>query len=554
MVEVVKRVRLGEALIAAGVLTESQLDVALAEQRQAHRPLGEVLLSLGFARPEEVAAALAKGMGIPFVRGRDLEPDPLLTSVLDPDFIRRTGAYPIRMEGGVLKVAMSDPSDPVRVAEVRSRFRAPLDLHLICESDLEVLARQLGHDDGGALERQLEGVTGEQEFPVEKVVQALFEDVKEAGATDLHIEPEEDLTRVRYRIDGVLQARQTFPVEHTAALLSRIKILSGLDISERRRPQDGRLRVEVHGRDMDMRVSLMPSAHGENAVLRVLDGSSGGVALGSLGLQGRTLKVLKAVPERSHGLFLVTGPTGSGKSTTLYAMLGEVDAIHRKVVTIEDPIEYTMPLVRQSQVDSAIGFSFHEGLRAILRQDPDVILVGEIRDHETADMAVKASMTGHLVFATLHTNTAVGAVSRLVDLGIPPYLIEDSLVGVLGQRLVRKVCEGCAENVEADPELSRVLGERSGSPRIGKGCKLCNETGYSGRTVIGELFLPNEELASCMSHGFDPAILNEVVARSGQTSVFEDGLEKIRLGITTLEEVERVGRGHRLTEAELEDL
>jgi type II secretory ATPase GspE/PulE/Tfp pilus assembly ATPase PilB-like protein len=554
MAEVVKRVRLGEALIAAGVLSEAQLDVALAEQRQAHRPLGEVLLSLGFARPEEVASALAKGMGIPFIRGRDIEPDPLLVSVLDPDFIRRTGAFPIRMDGGVLKVAMSDPSDPERVGEVRARFRAPLDLHLICESDLEVLARQLDHDEDSALEKRLAEVVEDVEYPVESIVQALFEDVHEAGATDLHIEPEEELTRVRYRVDGVLQSRQTFPRAHTAALLSRIKILSGLDISERRRPQDGRLRVEVRGRDMDMRVSLMPSAHGENAVLRVLDGSSGGVQLGGLGLHGRTLRVLKAVPERSHGLFLVTGPTGSGKSTTLYAMLAEVDAIHRKVVTIEDPIEYTMPLVRQSQVDTAVGFSFHEGLRAILRQDPDVILVGEIRDHETADMAVKASMTGHLVFATLHTNTAVGAIARLVDLGIPPYLIEDSLVGVLGQRLVRKVCDGCAEDIEVEGRLAKILGDRPGSPRLGKGCRLCSDTGYSGRTVIGELFLPDEELASCMSHGFDPMILNELANKSAMVTVFEDGIEKVRMGVTTLAEVERVGRGHRLTEAELEDL
>jgi len=516
--------------------------------------LGEVLLSLGFARPEEVAEALASGMGIPFVRGREIHPDPLLVSALDPDWVRRVGAFPIRMEGGVLKVAMTDPSDPVRVGEVRTRFRAPLDLHLICENELEVLARHLAHDEANELCRQLQEASSAANYPIEKLVQALFEDVREAGATDLHIEPEEGLTRIRYRIDGVLESRHTFPKEHTAGLLSRIKILTGLDIAERRRPQDGRLRAQVRGRALDMRVSLMPSAHGENAVLRVLDSTSGGVKLGGLGIHGRTLRVLKAIPERSHGLFLVTGPTGSGKSTTLYAMLAEVDAIHRKVVTIEDPIEYSMPLIRQTQVDTAVGFTFHEGLRAILRQDPDVILVGEIRDKETADMAVKASMTGHLVFATLHTNSAVGAIARLIDLGIPPYLIEDSLIGALGQRLVRKVCDACAEDISPEGRMAHLLGEKPGFPRVGSGCRLCHGTGYSGRTVIAEAFLPGEDLGSCMRNGFDPTALGESARQRGMISVFDDGLEKVRMGVTTLSEVERVGCSHRLSEAELDHI
>ncbi len=554
MVEVVQRVRLGDALVSAGLLTEDELSVALAEQRQAHRPLGEVLLSLGFARPEEIARALAAGMGIPFVRGGDLQPDGLLLSVIDPAFIRESGAYPMEMEGGVLKVAMVDPSDPSKSELVRKRFRAALDLHLITEGDLDVLIRQLDRGDDDSLENELTRAAQEPEFPVESVVQALLQDASECGATDIHIEPEEELTRIRYRIDGVLQSRQTLPKENTASVLSRIKVLSDLDISEHRRPQDGRMRCHVHGKEMNIRVSLIPSANGENAVLRVLDSSAGGVQLGALGLGGRNLSTLRSIPERSHGLFLVTGPTGSGKSTTLYAMLAGVDAIHRKVVTIEDPIEYTMPLVRQSQVDNAVGFSFHEGLRSILRQDPDVILVGEIRDRETADMAVKASMTGHLVFATLHTNTAVGAVARLIDLGIPPYLIEDSLIGVLGQRLVRRVCDGCAVDLEPDAHLARLLGDRPASPRVGEGCKLCNGTGYSGRTVIGELFLPNDDFGSCMVDGFDPQALHSLREKSPMTSVFEDGLEKIRMGVTTLEEVERVGRGHRLTEDELEGL
>lgn len=554
MVGKVNRVRLGEALIAAGVLTDEQLGVALDEKKQSHRPLGEVLLALGLARPEEVGAALAQGMGIPFLRAKEIEPDPLLVSVLDPDFIRETGAVPIRMEGGVLKVAMVDPSDSKRVASVRARFRAPVDLHLITEADFDVLVRRMRGKTAGPLATVLEGTASDDDFSVERVVQALFEDALSCGATDLHLEPEEDLVRVRYRVDGVLESRETLPSRHTAGLISRIKILAGLDISEHRRPQDGRIRARVHDRDLDMRLSVMPSAHGENVVLRLLDGQAGGVTLGELGMHGRNMRVLKAIPQRSHGLFLVTGPTGSGKSTTLYAMLAEVDAIRRKVVTIENPIEYSMPLVRQSQVDTSIGFTFHEGLRAILRQDPDVILVGEIRDQETADMAVKASMTGHLVFATLHTNTAVGSVSRLIDLGIPPYLIEDSLIGSLGQRLVRKICDACAEEVEPDARLARLLGEQLGTLRKGRGCELCNGSGYSGRTVIGEVFLPDEDFAACMRNGYDPMALNELVANGSMQSLFEDGLSKVRMGITTIDEVDRVGLGHRLTEGDLADL
>lgn len=554
MVGQVTRIRLGEALIAAGVLTEEQLNVALDEKKQSHRPLGEVLLSLGFARPEEVGAALAKGMGIPFLRASEITPDPLLLSVLNLDFIRENGAVPICMESGVLKVAMVDPSDSYKVANVRTQFRSPVDLHLITEADLDVFVRRMRGKAEGLLEAQLAALGSSDQFPVEKIVQALFEDALACGATDLHLEPEEGLVRIRYRVDGVLESRETLPGQQTASLISRIKILAGLDISEHRRPQDGRIRARVQNRDLDMRLSVMPSAHGENIVLRLLDGKAGGVTLGELGIHGRNMRILKAIPQRSHGLFLVTGPTGSGKSTTLYAMLAEVDAIRRKVVTIENPIEYSMPLIRQSQVDTSIGFTFHEGLRAILRQDPDVILVGEIRDQETADMAVKASMTGHLVFATLHTNTALGSVSRLIDLGIPPYLIEDSLIGSLGQRLVRKVCDACAEVVEPNARQERLLNGNTGTLRVGRGCELCKGSGYSGRTVIGEVFLPNEDFAACMRTGFDPMALNQMVANGSMQSLFDDGLAKVRMGVTTIDEIERVGRGHRLGEADLADL
>ena len=550
------RVRLGDVLIEKGLLTQQRLDVALAEQKRHHRPLGEILVSLGFVRPDQIAGIMADALGIPLARARDLDADPVLVAALDSAFVRLNRAFPVKMIGGSLQVAMCDPADPQKVAAVRQRFPYPLDLVMITEDDLAVLIRKYLNDSAGQvsqlLEPNKEGADGE--FPVEQVTLALLLDGVHQGATDIHIEPEEKVTRVRYRIDGMLHGGENLPREATDAILSRIKILAHMDIAERRRPQDGRLRIDVDGRQVDMRVSYMPTVHGENVVMRILDSGSGGVRLGRLGISLGAQTMLKRVAERPHGLFLVTGPTGSGKTTTLYAMLGEVDAIHRNVATIEDPVEYAMPLVRQSQVEPAAGYHFLDGLRSLLRQDPDVILVGEIRDHETANMAIKASMTGHLVFATLHTNDAIGAVPRLADLGIPPYLVEDTLIGVLAQRLVRRVCENCAEPYEMTPEEQAWMDGDPGGPRLGAGCDHCDSSGLSGRTVICELFFPSDDLSDLMRGGADALALRKAALAGGFKTMNWDGREKIRQGVTTIEEIQRVNRSHRLSAEEREDI
>lgn len=552
------KARLGDRLFERGLLSREQLEVALAEQRRAHRPLGEILVELGFASQESVLALVAEDLGVRFLRAGDVEPDPHILAVLDPAFVREAQAFPVRIEEGELLTLMVEPDDPVKVAAVRARFPYPLRLAATTERDLQVLVSAHLRRDSTRLKDVFTELarqrTRVEDYPVERLVHALLCDGVYRGATDIHIEPDERVTRLRYRIDGILVAGESLPQGATAAIVSRVKILSGLDISERRRPQDGRLRLVLDERAIDMRVSVMPCVDGENVVVRILDKGQGNVRIDRLGLAAEQQRALRRIAQRSHGLFLVTGPTGSGKTTTLYALLAEVDAMTRNVATVEDPIEYRMPMLRQSQVDPAIGFGFKEGLRSLLRQDPDVILVGEVRDQETADMAIKASMTGHLVFSTLHTNSALGAIPRLVDMGVDAFLIEDSLIGVLAQRLVRRVCAGCAAPVKASDADQRWLDGDVGSLLEGRGCERCNGSGFQGRTVISELFLPDEEIADAIRAGADLGVLRRLAVAAGMRTLGDDGKAKVRLGITTRSEVERVNRSHRFDREEREGL
>jgi len=546
--------RLGDRLIEKAYLTQAELEVALNEQRRAHRPLGEILTSLGFVRAEHLTELVAEDMGVAFLRARDLVPDPLILSAIEPAFVRETASFPYELVDGVLRVVMVDPEDPEKVSAVRQRFPYPLEIAITTEDELLRLIRdnlQSSTSQVAELFAELHEREG-SDLPVERVTTALLIDGIHRGSTDIHLEPDEHVTRVRYRIDGILQSGENLPTDATPAIISRIKVMSGLNISERRRPQDGRLRVEVDDRQVDMRVSVMPTVHGENVVLRILDRSGGTLDLVQLGMAPETQRLLKTVADRPHGVFLVTGPTGSGKTTTLYAMLGQIDAMHRNVTTIEDPIEYPLPLLRQSQVDPTIGYGFHEGLRSLLRQDPDVVLVGEIRDRETADMTIKAAMTGHLVLSTLHTNSAIGAIGRLADIGIEPYLIQDSLIGVMAQRLIRTICGACAEEYTADESECRWLGVERIELRRGRGCERCNGAGFKGRTAIMELFLPDEEVAEAIRSGANPLELHRIAKKSGFRSMIEDGRRLVREGRTTMKEIRRVNSSHLLSKEERE--
>lgn len=536
-----KRKRLGEALIERGLLTSRQLQIALEEQKQAHRPVGEMLVSLGFVRPRDVAQIMAEELGLKLVDPRTVRPDTDLIAALDEGLVRSTKALPVaRVEGG-LRVLMVDPSDPAKLSTLRQFFHCDIEVEMITEEDFSRLVRECFNGRSGP-------ASGEdvENRPVEQVTESILVDGIRRGATDIHFHPEESVTRVRYRLDGILKQVDVIPRAITNAVTSRIKILSQLDISEKRLPQDGRARLLVDNRQVDLRVSTMPCAHGESVVLRVLDRSSGSVPLLELGFAEDVTAELKRIADRPHGLFLVTGPTGSGKTTTLYSVLAHVDAITRNVTTIEDPIESNLPFIRQSQVDTGIGFTFDRGLRALLRQDPDVILLGEIRDQETAGMAIKASMTGHLVFSTLHTNTAIGAVSRLADMGVAPYLVEDALVASLGQRLVRRVCGACAAwGAPTDVEQEWLQGRLDRVPRP-VGCERCNDSGYAGRSVISELFVPDDETAALIRRGANASTITEAALASGYRELVDDGFDKVAAGSTTVEEVQRLGAGHKL--------
>jgi type II secretory ATPase GspE/PulE/Tfp pilus assembly ATPase PilB-like protein len=555
MVEVSVKGRLGDRLIEKGLLAPEQLELALSEQKRFHRPLGEILVSLGFIRPDDLSALLAEDFGLEFLHARDVDPDPLILSAINPAFVRETLAFPFRMEEGTLRALVVDPGDARRLSELRARFPFPLQLAITTEKDLETLARVHLTPQASAVaailaERRGDGGGGE--LPVEALVEAILLDGVRRHATDIHVEPDEHLTRLRFRVDGLLQNGEGLPASATSAVVSRLKILASLDISERRRPQDGRLRVVLDDQPVDMRVSILPTQHGENIVLRILASTTSGVLrLPALGIPSGVQAVLGRVAARPHGLFLVTGPTGAGKTTTLYALLAEIDALHRKVATIEDPIEYRLPLLRQTQVDPSIGFTFAAGLRSLLRQDPDVLLVGEIRDQETADMAIKASMTGHLVFSTLHTNSALGAIPRLVDMGVEPYLVLDSLIGALSQRLLRRLCGSCSEPGEATAGELAWLGLERATLRRARGCPACEGTGFRGRTALLELFLSDAETDAVLRQGAGGR-LEEAARRSGFRSMEDHGRALVLEGTTTLEEVQRVGRGHRLSERERE--
>ena len=543
------RKRLGQALIDKGLLTERQLAIALEEQKQDRRPLGELLVALGFVRPAEIAAFVAADLGLPLADLATIEPDRNLIAALDEGLVRNTKALPVERTETGLRVLMVDPSDPAKLSTLRQFFRCDVEVEMVTDEDFAKLVRECFNDRltnpariAAQASEQANGSSG-LDRPVEQITESILVDGIRQGATDIHFHPSEHVTRLRYRMDGVLRQIEAIPRSITNAITSRMKIMAELDISERRLPQDGRIRLEVDGRQVDLRVSTMPCAFGESVVLRVLDRGSGSVPLHDLGLSERDCVRLKAIADRPHGLFLVTGPTGSGKTTTLYSTLAHVDALTRNVATIEDPIESQMPFVRQSQVEPSIGFSFDTGLRALLRQDPDVILVGEIRDLETAGMAIKASMTGHLVFSTLHTNTAIGAVARLGDMGVAPYLVEDSLIGVLGQRLVRRVCSKCVEWRPPDLAQRRWLGRDVDAIPALKGCERCGGTGYSGRTVIAELFVPDKETGALIREGANASTITEFAKRHGYVDLLEDGREKVTLGLTTIEEVQRCGSG-----------
>jgi len=550
--------RLGQILLKARVLTQDVLGDALLRAKQNRVKLGETLISMGAVTPEEVLRALAEQNGLPFVAAEELPSAPPVVKNLSPKYLRQYVSCPIAVDGAAVTVATADPANPVLIDDLRQMLGAKISLCVAsAPAILDAIERAYGAST--PLQKIVEGMApgetaeGEEdvnhlrdmafEAPVVRLVNLLIEEAVASEASDIHVEPFEDRLRVRYRMDGILYDRESPPRKLQAALTSRIKLMAEMNIAERRLPQDGRIRVTAGGRRVDIRVSTVPTVHGESLVMRLLDRSSVFLPFDRLGFSPPVAERYEALIRRPHGILLVTGPTGSGKTTTLYAALDKINSPDKKIITIEDPVEYQLGGINQIPVRPTIGLSFAAGLRHIVRQDPDVIMVGEIRDLETAEIAIQAALTGHLVLSTLHTNDAPSAIARLQDMGAEPYLVASVLNGVLAQRLVRRVCGTCRAPYEPEARDLLAIGvaDATGVELFrGKGCDECRGTGYRGRIGIYELFVVSEEARSLILSKRPSGEIRRYAIERGMVSLRDDGWAKARVGITTVEEILRV--------------
>ena len=552
--------RLGQILVQAHVVTDDIIAEALVRAGSERQRLGEALVALGAATHEEVLKAVAAQQALPYLSPEELPSTPPVLKELSPQYLRQSVACPIAIEGTTVTVATADPTDPLLLDELQQTL--PLTIRLCvapAPAILEAIERAYGAST--ALQKIVEGMGAADrqgdpeddvghlrdmafEAPVVRLVNLLLEGALAADASDIHIEPFEDSLRVRYRVDGLLYDQEAPPRRLQAALTSRIKIMAEMNIAERRLPQDGRIRVTAAGgRRVDIRVSTVPTIHGESIVMRLLDRSSVFLPFDRLGFAPAAARGFETLIHRPHGIVLVTGPTGSGKTTTLYAALDKINRPDLKIITVEDPVEYQLKGINQIPVRPKIGLSFASGLRHIVRQDPDVIMVGEIRDLETAEIAIQAALTGHLVFSTLHTNDAPGAVTRLQDMGCEPYLVSSVLSGVLAQRLVRRVCQACRAPDHPDPATLLALGvtDVAGVELFhGKGCDDCRGTGYRGRTGIYELFRITEEARSLVVRKTPAGEIRRLAVAQGMVTLREDAWAKASAGLTTVEEILRV--------------
>jgi general secretion pathway protein E len=551
---------LGEILVAEGLTSPDAVERALARQRTTGELIGQALVALGVVTQDEVLRALATQQDLPFL-SRDEMPSALpVLKNLSAKYLRTYAVCPVSVEGGLMTVATSDPRNPVVVDDLRQTTGLSVKLVISSpEAITEAIDRTYDGANASALQRIVEGMEDERggegdedvshlrdmafEAPVVRLVNLLVENAITAEASDIHIEPFEDTLRIRYRIDGILYDQEAPPRRLQAAVTSRIKIMAEMNIAERRLPQDGRIRVNLHGTRVDIRVSTIPTVHGESIVMRLLQRSSVFLPLEKLGFPADTLKRFESLIKRPHGIILVTGPTGSGKTTTLYGALDKINSPDRKIITVEDPVEYQLKGVNQIAVKPKIGLTFATGLRHIVRQDPDVILVGEIRDLETAEIAIQASLTGHLVFSTLHTNDAPAAITRLQDMGVEPYLVASVLEAVLAQRLVRRICGVCrVQDTPSAADLDALGVTAPPGTRLfrGKGCEECRGTGYRGRMGIYELFPITEDARSLMLRRAASRDIRQYAISAGMVTLRMDGWRRACEGLTTVEEILRV--------------
>jgi len=540
--------RLGEILIARKQLAQEDLDRALELQKERGDKIGRILVDLGFVAQRDVLAALSEQLNLPLANLEAPPPVTPETERLSPRFLRQARAIPLRVEDSTMVLAMADPLDFETVSTARAATGLKIRLELAGETEIrDALDKFYGEQPAQGPVLDGEGQEGEadleqlrdmaSEAPVIRLVNAMIGQAVEKRASDIHIEPFEKEFRVRYRVDGVLYDQEPPPRELKAAIISRVKLMAKLNIAERRLPQDGRIKIKILGREVDLRVSTLPTLYGESVVMRLLDRSAGDFYdLRNLGFDDHMLARMEHFTALPHGIFFVTGPTGSGKSTTLYSALKRINQSDKKIITIEDPVEYQMDGINQIHVNPQIGLTFAAGLRHIVRQDPDVIMVGEVRDRETADVAIRSALTGHFVYSTLHTNDAPSAITRLTDMGVENYLICSSLVAVLAQRLVRLVCPFC--KVPAGARITP-LGSSIETYK-GAGCERCFNSGFVGRVGIFEMMELRDELRKIIMRNADASEITMAARRSGMRTLREDGWMKVEAGVTTAEEVMRV--------------
>ncbi|NQU95193.1 MAG: type II secretion system ATPase GspE [Candidatus Omnitrophica bacterium] len=552
---------LGESLVDEGIITQDQLKQAQAEEKRVGQRLRKVLVKMGLIDEGDLVSFLSDKLGVPRIELGNYLIDAKIIDLVPEALARKHELIPVFKIGDRLTCAMLDPWNIFALDEVRMKthltvepavategeIKKALNQYYSARGNMEDLIKTLDQKDLGLGEgkeidaKKLQGIV--EEPIVIRLVNMIISKAVQERASDIHIEPEESVLKTRYRVDGMLHEAPSPPKHLQSAVISRIKIMADLDIAERRKPQDGRFSIKMEGKQIDVRVSCIPTIYGENVVLRLLDTSSTLISLKDMGFSKEVLEKYEKLVTRPHGIILVTGPTGSGKTTTLYASLDKINTVEKNIITIEDPVEYKLEGIRQTQVNPKVDLTFANGLRSILRQDPDIIMVGEMRDFETAEIAIQAALTGHLVFSTLHTNDAPGAVTRMIDMRVETFLVSSSVIGVLAQRLVRTICLACKEKYQPTKEELKDIG-LTGDEKIdfyrGKGCDKCMKTGYKGRIGIFELMMVDDEIKNLIIAKTTAEEIRKNALSKGMISLQDDGIEKIKQGRTTVEEVLRV--------------
>ncbi len=550
----IKRKYLGELLIGMGMITQQQLEECLKEQKTSGERLGKILRGKGYVTEQQLMEIMEFQLGIPLINLETVNFTHSLAKYMPMALARKHKMLPVKAEGGKLYIAMSDPLDFIAIEDARMVSGLDVSPMIAPEHAIETginkvygneyaetAIKELAEENAQEEEAEGEDAGKISNAPIVRLVSSIFEQAAKAKASDIHVEPGENEVRVRVRIDGQLITLLNIPKRAQSAVITRLKIIGNMDIAEKRVPQDGRYKLSVGGNEIDVRMSSLPTVHGEKIVMRLLDKQNFLISKEKLGFSGDNIHKFESLLQNPHGVILVTGPTGSGKSTTLYAMLSELNKVTSNIITVEDPVEYTMPGINQVQVNTKAGLTFAAGLRSILRQDPDIIMVGEIRDQETVDIAIRAAITGHLVLSTIHTNDAPGTISRLTDMGVPPFMLAASLVGVLSQRLVKKICPFC--KMEYTPTAFEL--QAAGLPPdyktplyIGKGCSYCNETGYKGRMAVHEILVVDREVRDMITTGHSVDDIRDYAIKKQHMSTIGTGCTALmEKGETTIHEV-----------------